>query len=478
MLAHRDPIPGHACDILVVEDSTTQAEQLKRLLEQQRHQVTIAYSGSEALAHLQHSIPQLVISDIVMPGMDGYALCRAIKSDPRLEHTPVILVTALTEVQDVLKGLECGADNFIRKPYDATYLLSRIDYLLMNRQLRSEQKIQLGMEIYLAGKKHFITADRQQILDLLISTYEEAIRIRQELELRQEQLELLTERLQTRGREIAAKNLQLEETDRMKSEFLANMSHELRTPLNAIIGFSEVLRDEVAGTLNRRQQAYVADILDSGKHLFAVVSDMLDLSKIEAGRMELDNAITDIAELLRNSLGIVRDEALSRRVALKLDVPETLGQLGLDARRMKQTLYNLLSNAVKFTSEDGSITLRARIVGREEAKQTAATQIALSAPLPRTAKQLVISITDTGIGIAKSDISSLFPPFMQTDRSLARRFERTGLGLVMVRKLVELHGGSVGVVSKRGKGSTFTLWLPYRNVAPSVSGERSRQAAG
>jgi PAS domain S-box-containing protein len=176
-------------DILIAEDSRTQAEQLSFLLEQHGYRVTIAANGKLALLAAQAQKPTLIISDIVMPEMDGYELCRAIKSDEKLKDIPVILVTTLSDAQDVIRGLECGADNFIRKPYEERYLLSRINYLLMNLDLRQNQKMQVGVEIQLGGHKYFINSERQQILDLLISTYEEAVHINTELKLREAELD-------------------------------------------------------------------------------------------------------------------------------------------------------------------------------------------------------------------------------------------------------------------------------------------------
>ncbi|MDP1680456.1 MAG: response regulator, partial [Burkholderiales bacterium] len=175
-------------DILVAEDSPTQAEQLRFLLEEHGYGVVTAANGKAALEAARAHKPALVISDIVMPEMNGYELCKAIKSDEKLKDVPVILVTTLSDSSDVISGLECGADNFIRKPYEARYLLSRIEYLLMNIELRKNQKMQMGVEIDLGGQKHFITAERQQILDLLISTYEQAIHINAELKLREKDL--------------------------------------------------------------------------------------------------------------------------------------------------------------------------------------------------------------------------------------------------------------------------------------------------
>ncbi|MFA5171543.1 MAG: EAL domain-containing protein [Sulfuriferula sp.] len=175
--------------ILIAEDSRTQAEQLSFLLEQHDYQVTIAANGKQALLAAQKQKPTLIISDVVMPEMDGYALCKAIKTDEKLKDIPVILVTTLSDARDVIRGLECGADNFIRKPYEERYLLSRINYLLMNLDLRREHKMQVGVEINLGGQKYFINSERQQILDLLISTYEQAVHINNELKLRETELE-------------------------------------------------------------------------------------------------------------------------------------------------------------------------------------------------------------------------------------------------------------------------------------------------
>ncbi|HEY5490600.1 MAG TPA: response regulator, partial [Gemmatimonadaceae bacterium] len=175
-------------EILIAEDSPTQAAQLAHLLEQRGYSVTTAANGREALALLERRKPTLVITDIVMPELDGYGLCKAIKADKKLKGIPVMLLTTLSNPQDIIRGLECGADNFLRKPYDERYLLSRIDYLLMNLELRKNQKMQMGMEIDLGGQRHFISSDRQQILDLLISTYEQAVEINSELKLREKQL--------------------------------------------------------------------------------------------------------------------------------------------------------------------------------------------------------------------------------------------------------------------------------------------------
>ena len=175
-------------EILIAEDSATQREQLQHLLEEHGYTVVAAINGKEAFAAARRRRPTLIISDIIMPELDGYGLCKAVKSDAKLKDVPVILLTTLADPRDILKGLECGADNFIRKPYERRYLLTRIEQLLMNLELRKNQKMQMGVEIELGGRKHFITSERQQILDLLISTYEQAVHINTELKLREREL--------------------------------------------------------------------------------------------------------------------------------------------------------------------------------------------------------------------------------------------------------------------------------------------------
>ncbi|MFD0912604.1 response regulator [Methylophilus luteus] len=275
-------------------------------------------------------------------------------------------------------------------------------------------------------------------------------------------LKLLAEQLHLRSEEIGLKNEQLLEADKMKSEFLATMSHELRTPLNAIIGFSEILRDGLIGKLAAKQKTYVNDIFESGQHLLSLINDVLDLSKIEAGRMELEGEMVDVKGLLQNSLSIVKEKAASQHIKLLSELPDALGHAWLDSRKVKQIVYNLLSNAVKFTPEGGQITLQASLVERDSVlEQIRDIPKTHYSPIGDASQFIQISITDTGIGIAPEDISRLFQPFVQVESTLSRRFEGTGLGLALVRKLAGLHSGAVAVTSTPGAGSTFTVWLQY-----------------
>ena len=270
-------------------------------------------------------------------------------------------------------------------------------------------------------------------------------------------------------RRVAERTLQLEEASRAKSDFLANMSHELRTPLNSIIGFSEMLRDGVLGGLDAKQRGFVADIFDAGTHLLSLINDILDLSKVEAGMLELEVDRLDVAALLKASTLVVREKAAAHRIRLDTRVDPALGTILADERKLKQIIYNLLANAVKFTPDGGAVTLRARRCTRTEVALDGAMPARLIAlPPGEDGEFLEITIEDTGVGIAEEHLPKLFEPFTQVDSSVARRQGGTGLGLSLVRCLAELHGGTVGVASRLGAGSRFCVWLPYRAAAPAV----------
>ncbi len=239
-------------------------------------------------------------------------------------------------------------------------------------------------------------------------------------------------------REIEDKNRQIEAANQHKSEFLANVSHELRTPLNAIIGFSEVLAERYFGELNEKQAEYTDDILSSGRHLLSLINDILDLSKIEAGRMELETETFHLPQAIENALILVRERTTRHGIKLERVIDERLGDFVGDERKLKQILLNLLSNAVKFTPEGGQIKVEARL-GDASA---------------------IISVTDTGVGIAREDHEKIFEEFRQVGKDYTKKREGTGLGLSLTRKFVELHGGKIWVESEIGKGSKFTFTLP------------------
>jgi len=261
--------------------------------------------------------------------------------------------------------------------------------------------------------------------------------------------------------EIALKDrtMELEVVNRAKSEFLANMSHELRTPLNAIIGFSEVLKDGIVdGELLPRQKEYVGDIFNSGSHLLSLINDILDMSKIEAGKMTLELEPAEISAICESALRVIREKVTAHGINLDIHVDREDVSVFLDIRKFRQIVYNLLSNAVKFTPDGGKVSLIARRVSARKMFERNPDV----APRWQGEYFLEVEVGDTGIGISLEDQKRLFEPFEQIDGSLSRKYEGTGLGLTMVKRLAELHGGWVTVFSRPGEGSRFTVYLPWR----------------
>lgn len=248
--------------------------------------------------------------------------------------------------------------------------------------------------------------------------------------------------LQLSSERISLANAELARAARLKDEFLAGMSHELRTPLNAVLGLSEALLEEVYGNLTPLQRNSLQTIEKSGQHLLALINDILDLSKIESGKMELDLTPVSVRSLCESSIAFIKQQANHKQIKLSYQIDETLTGLQADERRLRQALINLLSNAVKFTPDHGCVTLQVSADRQREIVE--------------------FSIVDTGIGIAREHMDRLFQPFVQLDSSLSRRYDGTGLGLALVRRIMELHGGSIALDSEVGKGSRFTIVLPWQ----------------
>ena len=441
------PLQAQDHEILVVEDSPTQAERLRRLVAAAGYKVRLANNGRDALEQIAAARPQLIISDIIMPEMDGYALCRALKADPALADIPVILVTALNDSKDIIRGIESGADNFIRKPYSEAYLLNRVSQVLLNQRLREQSGGEAGIGVYLGEQTHFITASRQQMLDLLISTYEQAVQVNSELQAREKQVIELNMRLsqhaaelEEHNREMAIKNIELAEASRMKSAFIANMSHELRTPLNAIIGFTGTLLMKLPGPLVPDQERQLTTIRTSARHLLSLINDILDVARIEAGKVTIDSAPVQCQQLLSETTDSLRQLAAQKDLDLRVDMPPEPIVIDTDRRALTQIIINLVNNAIKFT-DTGGVT------------------ITLSQALENGAQLTRFAVTDSGAGIRPEDQEKLFQAFSQLDSTSTRHVEGAGLGLYLCQNLANLIGGTLSLQSDFGRGSTFTLTL-------------------
>ncbi len=287
----------------------------------------------------------------------------------------------------------------------------------------------------------------QQIANQLAIAIQQAslfLQLQQELKERQQAQQQLTER----NEQLAISNQELARATRLKDEFLANMSHELRTPLNAILGMTEGLQEEVFGKINKQQIKALETIERSGSHLLELINDILDLAKIEAGQIQLKFSPTAIAPLFRSSLAFIKQQAMKKHLRLEMKLPPHLPDLFIDERRIRQVLINLLNNAVKFTPEQGKITLEVSFHAAPTRDSTSQTY-------------LRIAVEDTGIGIAPEDVQRVFQPFIQIDSALSRQYEGTGLGLALVKRIIELHDGQVGLTSEVGVGSCFWVDIPY-----------------
>jgi two-component system sensor histidine kinase/response regulator len=322
---------------------------------------------------------------------------------------------------------------------------------LLNQRLRQAAGPAAGQDagvgVYLGEQKHFINASRQQMLDLLISTYEQAVQVNSELQARERQVLELNMKLshhaaelETHNQEIARKNLELAEASRMKSAFIANMSHELRTPLNAIIGFTGTLLMKLPGPLTGDQDRQLNTIRTSARHLLSLINDMLDVARIEAGKLTLANAPVQCQLLLRETVESLRPLAAQKGLALMLELPDSPIVIVSDRRAVTQILINLVNNAIKFT-EQGSV--RVSLTQLVEADEVVTE----------------LSVTDSGAGIRPEDQSKLFQAFSQLDSTSTRHVEGAGLGLYLCQNLANLLGGTLQFSSQFGVGSMFMLAL-------------------
>ena len=437
--------------ILAVDDSLTYLHQLAEVLGDEGYDIILAESGEQALALLKVQAVDCVLLDRLMPGLSGAETCARLKADAATRDIPLIMLTAMEDRAAMIEGLSIGADDYVLKSSEFDVLKARVRAQLRRKQFEDESR-----------------RIRAEMMDKEL----EAAEVRAARALAENRAILLAE--------LEQKNRDLEQANRLKSEFLSNMSHELRTPLNAVIGFSELLARGVTGPLSAKQSSYVGHILSSGRHLLGLINDILDLSKADAGKMELELAPGDANALLRACLAIVQDGAAGRGVALEFQPCASLEPVLVDLRKFRQMVDNLLSNAIKFSRDDGHVTLSLHRtqrcdIGYGEDDVWASRLL----PLPDGPEQafLEVRVRDNGEGIAAADLPELFQSFRQLDSSSSRRHEGSGLGLALVSRLAQLHGGTVGVRSAPGHGAQFSFWLPLRADAQAVASKGSMRRA-
>ena len=404
--------------ILVVEDSNVQAKKIKFLLEENGLNVTLAPNGKDALQSALAEKPLLIISDIVMPEMDGYELCAAMKSEEKLKDIPIILLTSLRDPLDIIKGLQAGADNFITKPYEDHYLLSRIQYLLANRNIRENGGAEMVIEVVFRGTKYSINSEKKQILDLLLSVYEAAIQRNDELIKAKAQLEASNENL------INA-NLELE-------AFARTVSHDLRTPLGNITGLVELLIQDNISQLDAEGIELINIIRDSSFEMLQLIEDLLRFS--QSGHAEINSVDVDLSLIAQQVFTKLQTNNPDRDVHIVIQ-PNI--HVKADYPLMAVVLENLLGNAWKYSGKQKEAEIRfGTITDKDETRYY---------------------VQDNGAGFDMSKSFQMFKPFQRLHT--ANEFPGTGVGLATVRRIIERHGGRIWAEGSPGIGATFYFTL-------------------
>ena len=426
--------------ILVVEDSATQAQKLKESLESNGFSVTTAGDGAAGVAAVRANRPDIVLSDIVMPGLDGYEMRREIKADARLKDTPVILLTSLSDPEDVIRGLECGADGFTVKSGSVAPVLEVIERLLHSRELVAGTRDRSGIRVRFKGRDHEISPEPQRIFDFLISTYDAAYRGNAELQKTRNELALLnmqleakvrdrTEELDRKNQEISTSYQQLWHSAKLATvgELTASVAHELNNPLQTVGLRIESLSRWLQGDPAACESLSVVEKeLDRMAHL---VQNLLQLSRKGEQRI----ATVSAAGELERTLGLLDYHLRAHGIEAKKDFQPGIPPVRVDPEQLQQTFLNLFTNACDAMPSGGTLTLRVH-----------------------GGTNVVIEIIDNGTGIAAEDLSRVMESFFTTKP----RGKGTGLGLPICRRIVEAHGGSLSIESEPGQGTTVRIVLP------------------
>jgi two-component system, sensor histidine kinase and response regulator len=435
--------------ILLVEDSATQVEATRAVLQEHGFEVEVARTGEDALERARQREFDLVLSDVVMPGMSGFQLCHAIKH-LRQDPPPVVLLTSLADPRDIVRGVECGADNYITKPYEPQQLAGRIRHVLNNHRLRAQRPADGPVSISFLGQTYTIESDPAQILALLLSSFEELIRTNNELqqskrqlaqaherELRREQEARVQAEEDTRRMELLKQKA--EAATRVRDEVLATVSHDLKNPLGTIFTSAALLLEMDMPRDALRRQLEI--IRRTAERMDRLIADLLDVSRLEAGYFSVDARPEDAASLVLEARDQLGSMAQANGITLEVDVERGHAQVRADRNRVLQVFSNLIGNAIKFTPEGGSITVSA-------AEQD---------------DHVRFAVTDTGVGIAPDDLPRIFERFWYGPEKGG-----SGLGLAIARGIVDAHGGSITAESE-GQGSTFSFTLPLASVSSELS---------
>jgi signal transduction histidine kinase len=445
-------------EILIAEDSPTQAQKLQYTLEQQGYLVNVAVNGLLALAAARQHKPTLIISDVVMPEMDGYELCRQVKSDPELADVPVILVTTLSDPQDVIRGLECRADNFILKPYDERYLLARVQFVLINREMRQTDQPGMGLEIYFDGQKHFITADRLQILNLLLSTYEAAMRRNRELSLAQDTLQRtnselqqltieLEQRVRQRTQKLRLYSAKLEQSNRELQDFAQVSSHDLQEPLRKILTFGDRLKTKAGEALDEECRDYLQRMFNAAAKMQILIRDLMMFSRVETKGQSF--AKTDLGVIARKVSADL--ETRIEQTGGRVEIDE-LPTIDADPMQMRQLLQSLIVNALSYYRAGVPPVVLVYSQKLEEEPTESMGEFSLAREFCQ------ILVADNGIGFDEKYLDRIFTVFQRLHNE--GEYEGTGVGLAICRKIVDHHGGTITARSSLGHGSTFLVTLP------------------
>ncbi|MBW2557909.1 MAG: response regulator [Deltaproteobacteria bacterium] len=452
------PDPRHPIKILIAEDSITQAMQLQNILEENGYDVTIAANGREALQSIGASRPAIIISDIVMPEMDGYELCRTIKADEKLRDTPVILLTSLSDPQDVIKALQCGTDKFITKPYNKIQLLATIEHLHVNKNLQSLEEIQEGIPVSYRGESYLITSTRLQILNLLLSTYETAMaknldligvqdelkRLNAELEERvQQRTETLRieiaerkaaqAKLLVKNEELNVVTQQLWQAAKLATmgELASSIAHELNNPLATVSLRVESLTAQTSQDDPRRRELEI--IGQEVERMGNLVSNLLQFSR----RSQKQISTVDICEEIENTIELIHYHLRKSNIQIIREFAPEVPLILADRQQLRQLFLNLFTNASDAIAKDGTLTISVAAQSEEE--------------------KILIEITDTGVGIPPEILPKIMEPFYTTKPE----GKGTGLGLAICRRIAQEHQGTFDITSEGipGKGTKVQITL-------------------